>query len=750
METTVMEKTRVDTRVDRVSTLREIAYANGHHQNNWVELEYLRGKVYMETSEEWAHNLRRAKIEAFILDNYTAEVTPGELLAGRYSHDVVLTKEQEELRQKGKEAIKLGGRLSGWDAASTGHRVVDYELILNQGAKAVLAKIDEKLAAVTYRNPEDAEKAVFYQASKISLEAFCRFSGRFREKLLALAGPETDPKQKAEYLAMAENFEKAPYEPCTTFYEALQMVWFSQFVFALIGDWSLVGRPDSYLYPFYRRDIDKRILTKETAYEIICDFYLKQNEIYDTWPGSLMVGGVDKQNQPVWNELTEMFIGAIETTGLVNPSVSVAYTKDIPQHILEKCVDVISKGYTKPSIFNDRIVRKGLEAAGVDTVDARQYIHSTCVEITTIANSNIQVASPYINPTKALEYVLGRGKPLFDKVENQQGLPWVIDNLTKDVSIKDEDLRDFDSFYKIVKTVMSEILHKAIVLNCNFALYSSRYRSSPLSSALLNDCIERGMDSGAGGAKYNFYYPCFPGYVTLVDSLAAIKTAVFEEKKLTLEDLGRLCSTDFKDEERMRQYLVNRCAKFGNDDNEVDEIGKDFYDFLRTELTKYRNCLGETGSFHPSYFAWIMHGWLGKEAAATPNGRRQGEALSENLGASQGMDKNSPLGVVRSISKLEQSYGIGGIATNFRFSQSFAASPEGKKAIANFIRHFMDCDCFEVQFNVVDQATLLDAKKNPEKYATLMVRVAGYSDYFTNLAPEIQDEIIQRTEHSAI
>ncbi|MDR2374970.1 MAG: hypothetical protein LBD96_00875 [Treponema sp.] len=736
----------------RVDALREIAFANGHHPNNWIEMVYLRGKAYMDTCDEWSHNVRRAKIEAYILDNYTVEVTPGELLAGRYSHDVVLTPDQQAQYEKGREAVKLGGRLSGWGSAATGHRVVDYELIITQGVKTILAQIEEKLTPLDYYNPEDAEKTAFYRSLKISLEAFCRFAGRFREKLLALAEAETDssasPSQKAEYVAMAKNFEKAPYEPCTTFYEALQIVWYTEFVFALIGDTSLVGRPDSYLYPFYRRDIEQGRITREAAYDIIADFYLKQNEIYDTWPGSLMVGGVDKQDKPVWNELTEMFIEAIETTGLINPSVSVAYTNDMPQHILDKCVNIISKGYTKPSIFNDRIVRKGLEDAGVDPVDARQYIHSTCVEITPIACSNIQVASPYINPTKALEYVLGRGKVLFgtDQALNVH----VHYDKFKDIPVNDDDLKDFNSFYTAVKKVLAQIIQKAIVLNCNYALYTSRYHSSPLASALLNDCIERGKDSGAGGAKYNFFYPCFPGYVTLVDSLAAIKTAVFEEKKIGLEELARLCAADFKDEERMRQYLVNRCAKFGNDDDNVDEIAKDLYDFIRVELTKYRHCLGDAATFHPSYFAWIMHGMLGKDAAATPNGRHQGEALSENLGASQGMDRNSPLGVLRSISKLDQSYGIGGIATNFRFSKSFAASSDGKKAITDFIRHFMDCGCFEVQFNVIDQATLLDAKKNPEKYATLMVRVAGYSDYFTNLAPEIQDEIIQRTEHSAI
>jgi len=324
------------------------------------------------------------------------------------------------------------------------------------------------------------------------------------------------------------------------------------------------------------------------------------------------------------------------------------------------------------------------------------------------------------------------------------------EDMFKDIPVTDDDLKDFDSFYAITKKVMAQIINKAIVLNADYALHCARYKSSPFSSAFINDCIERGKDSGSGGAKYNYYYPCFPGYVTVIDSLEAIKTAVYDEKKLTIDELAKMCASNFKDEERMRQYLINRCAKFGNGEEGPDNLAIDFYNFLKDELAKYRHCLEETATFHPSYFAWIMHGMLGRETAATPNGRKQGEALSENLGASQGMDRNSPLGVVRSIAKLDQSAGIGGIATNFRFSKGFASSPDGQKAIMDFIGHFMDENCFEVQFNVIDQETLLDAKANPEKYATLMVRVAGYSDYFTNLAPEIQDEIIKRTEHSAI
>jgi formate C-acetyltransferase len=724
---------------NRTDRLRSIAYENGQNPNNGLEGGYWVAKAYLETGEERFHNMRRAKIDGIMLDNYSIEVTPGELLVGRFSHDFTLTPEQEETSRLGREAIKYGGLLSGRHTASTGHRVLDYEKVLNQGIKAVLAEIDGYLAQIDYDRPDQTEKEIFYQSAKISLEAFCRFARRAGDRLTALAEQEQDAGQKAEYAAMAENFRAAPYEPCRTFYEALQMVWFIQFAcHCIIGDTSLSGRPDNYLYPFYRRDIENGVLTKDFARELIENFYLKHNEIYNTWPASLMVGGVDKAGNPVWNELSEMFIDAIEATGLINPSVSVAYTQDMPDALLARCVDILGKGYTKPSIFNDRVVQEGLIDAGVSPEDARYYIHSTCVEITPIGSSNILVASPYINPTKALEYVLGKGTALFGTECGLAG----------EVPVSDDNLKTFDDFYGTVKKVFAEIIRYNIRIDCYETVRRKRYQSSPFASALLDDCLAKGLDAGAGGAKYNFIYPCFPGYVTLVDSLSAIKTAVYDKKVLTLEKLAELCRNDFKNEDMLRLYLINQCEKFGNGLDEVDKIAKELYDFIRTELARYRHSLDHTNTFHPSYFAWIMHGHLGKGTAATPDGRRQGEALSENLGASQGRDKNTPLGVVNSIAKLDQKYGIGGIATNFRFSKSMMNSPEGKKAVKDFIRTFMDLNCFEVQINSVDQNTLLEAKKNPEKYATLMVRVAGYSDYFTNLAPEIQDEIIRRTEHN--
>ena len=198
----------------------------------------------------------------------------------------------------------------------------------------------------------------------------------------------------------------------------------------------------------------------------------------------------------------------------------------------------------------------------------------------------------------------------------------------------------------------------------------------------------------------------------------------------------------------MRQYLINRCPKIGNGIDEVDKIGVDLYELIRHELKNYTTSVGAT--FHPSYFAWIQHGMLGKVAAAGPDGRKQGEALSECLGSVQGMDKNGPTGILRSIEKIDQKYGIGGIATNLRLTKKLMNSEEGREAVKNYIKSFMDRDCFELQFNVVDQADLLDAQIHPEKHRSLLVRVAGYSDYFVNLTPESQNEIIKRSEHSNV
>ena len=511
--------------MDRISLLKPIALSNSENPNRMLEQKYWYHKAYMDTCGERFHNIRRAKMDCIFYDNYSIEITPNELIAGRFSNNFTLTPEQEKELDRAVEAVKYGGSMSGHLLSMTGHRVLDYEKMLNRGIRYIIGEIDTKLEKIDYSQPGHAEKAVFYKAAKITLEGFCRFAVRHSETLQNLAANEPDPRLKAEYKMMANNFSKAPYEPCTTFYEALQCMWLLQHTMNLFSDPSLTGRFDNYMYPFYKKDIENGTIDKDFAYKLIENLYLKHNEIYGTWPAALMVGGVDKQGNPVWNELSEMCIDAIETTGLINPSVAVAYTEDMPEALLDKCIRIIGKGYTKPSLFNDRVVRQGLEDAGMDPSDARYYIHSTCVEITPVASSNIMVTAPYINPCKALEYVLG----------DKQKIYGAECGIERDIQISEEDISTFEGFYKKVKTALTEIIRVCLVNDCNIALERKRYQSSPLASAFLDDCIERGLDASASGAKYNYFYPCFPGFVTLVDSLQAVKTA----KKMLLFTPGQ-------------------------------------------------------------------------------------------------------------------------------------------------------------------------------------------------------------------
>ena len=471
----------------------------------------------------------------------------------------------------------------------------------------------------------------------MSLEGFCRFAARAKQALEARYEAETDRIRKAEYRAMADNFAKAPYEPCTHFYEALQIMWFMQFSLCLLGDISLTGRLDNYLYPYYERDVADGVLTRESALELIESLYLKHNEIYDNWPASIMIGGVKRDGTPNWTELSQMCIEAIGTTRLINPSVNVCWTKDMPPELMEKCMRLIADGYTRPAFFNDRLIQEGLRCAGLSEEDARYYIHSTCVEITPIGASNVQVATPYINLNKAYEYIFNGGRAIFGEACA----------VVPDVPVALDELKTFDDFYALTKTVVRGIIRANLIRTCRSLYQISQYASSPLASAFINDCLARGQDAGAGGARYSFVYPCFPGFLNLVDALAAVRETVYEKHLLTLSEMGDLLRGNFDGNERMRQYLLNRCPKIGNGQDEADRFGVELLDLIRHELESYRSSVG--GTFHPSYFAWIMHGHMGLRASATPDGRRQGEALSECLGAFQGMDRNGPTGILRSI-----------------------------------------------------------------------------------------------------
>lgn len=699
--------------------------------------EYFAHQAYLMNKDTLFHNELRAKIDAFCMDHFPPCIDEEDLIAGRYCYEWETSEEIAQEAAKLKDAMKVIGTINGMASNATGHRVIDYEKLLAKGMKGVLLEVETLMQNLDFADPECASKRSFYRACQITLEATIRFSKAYQQEAAKLAASASHPARQAELQRMADALAVVPENPATTFFEAMQSMWFVQFVLASVcGDITLTGRPDAYLYPYYKQDQINGIIDEETAMSLIEDLYFKHNMLYGAWPASVMVGGHNRTGEANWNELSYLFIKAIETTGLVNPSVTVCYNKEMPDDLLTLCLEVIEKGYTRPAFFNDDVIIKGLMDAGVTYEDACYYIHSTCVEITPIAASNILVATPYINLNKGLEYILNGGK----KIYGDDCQLW---------NAVDSELKDYDTFEKFydkVKEVIANILKGMLSGIQDHALYRERYASSPLASCFLNDCLKRGKDSGAGGAKYNFVYPCFPGFINLIDAIVAIKQSVYDEKIVTLEELAQALKDNYEHEERLRAYLINKCPKFGNDIEVVDHIANDLYLFIYEALKQFK--ISIDGTFHPSYFAWIMHGVQGEQCAATADGRKQAQALSECLGAVQGMDKNGPLALVRSLSKMDQSYGIGGIATNFRLSKSFMKN--GLDSVKEFVHEFMRHNNFEMQFNVVDQNTLIDAQKHPEQYRTLLVRVAGYSEYFVNLPPVIQEEVIKRLEHDRL
>ncbi len=735
--------------------MKSVVLERSERSSSHIEQRLLTARAILNSPPEPFHNLRRAKVDETIFDGYPIVVYPDDLLVGRHSLNRQLTAEEQDIIDKAKSVRNEGGGVkAGFDTGFTGHRVIDYEKLLSLGIKGVLSEIDEQLSLlVNDENEETVKKRAFYESCIISLNAVCRFAIRHREKLLSLAESEANIETYERYRRIAGNFSKAPYEPCTHFYEAIQCMWFMQFCLCIADDITLTGHLDDYLYPFYKADLESGYMTREFAFSLIEDLYFKHNELYGSWPASVMLCGTGRDGKTVFNELSELCVDAIETTGLVNPSVAVCYTDDLPDSFLQKCIGMIEKGYSRPSIFNDRLIRRGLEQAGVTPEDACRYVHSTCVEITPVAAANILVATPYINLTRVLEHIFREKSEPYSvgkcpRVWPGGGGAEQTIMLAYDIDFSLSELDNFEKFFALVKELMSSFIESHVTAAVALTKERREYQSCPLSSAFINDCIARGIDAVAGGARYNFVYPNFPGVINLIDSLSAVRHAVYEQKILTLTELAFFCNHSFDGNARLRSYLKNRCPKFGNDDRAADDIAIDVYQFIFKEVRKYSTVYGD--GCYPSYFAYIMHGQMGLQTDATPDGRLRGDALSEHLGSVQGMDRKGPLAVMRSIAKLDQSLGIGGIATNFRFSCRLLSTPEGNRGVTDFVRVFMDNDCFEIQFNCVDGKALREAQKNPEQYRTLLVRVAGYSDYFVNLPPVIQNEIIARTENDIV
>lgn len=694
--------------MDRITKLRDYPL-----QNNFCidEFFYKFYKHYLN-NEKASNEVRYGEAFYYAFSNMTPSISDGELIVGKYGQ--LTPCEQKEWQEKYSEIVwKFLAKMGG---GQNSHMTIDYELILKLGINGIIEKIDGYISAC-----KDNSKIAFYNTCKTCLKAVIKHSQNYADKAAELAKSTKDAERRKELETISDICKKVPAYPAESFYEAIQAVHFVTYCISLnpliyCCQQFQLGHPDRYLLPYYLKDIQNCVITKEYAQLLLdCLGIQINNRVHNGLSGGYMVGGRDEDGNIVENELTDMCMQVVDDIRLVYPAVGLCYTEGMDDKYLEKACEIISRGCSHPAIFNDDIITKGLMCYGLPEKEAHSYIHSTCVEITPVASSNVWVASPYTNMAQLLLDILDREYDSFD------GLLSVL-FADLDTKIKD-NFEEQNSIRKI---------------RCENSI-------NPLLSCFVNDCLEKGTDIEQGGARYNWIMPSFVGMANLVDSLYALKNIVFEEKELSIKEFKAILDKNFEGEEAFRQRLLNSIPKYGNDIDEVDCLFSRITQHIIAECKKY-NGMHSNGRLIPSVFCWVMHEHFGRETMATPDGRMAGFPLGDGSGPCQGREMKGPTASILSSTKWAHHEFIGGVAVNMKFSKK-SLGAQSLDVMQSLVKTYLKRGGFEMQINVLDKETLENAVINPEEYKDLVVRIGGYSDYFVKLSPEMQQEVILRTEH---
>ncbi len=593
------------------------------------------------------------------------------------------------------------------------HMSVDYDRLLAEGLRGVRSEARERLAACDPLEGEGVTRAAFYRSCIAALDGVRDLQYRLQELATARAERAAGP-ERARCLRMARALARVPEEPATTFFEAVQAV---HLLTLCLGEGLYqYGRPDRYLLPFYRRDLALGILDPAAAQEIVDHLCLLQNDyVPESLAAGLMVGGTTPVGQVVCNELTYLFLNSILHTRMAYPGVGLCVAGELPEAALELAARCLGEGLSHPALFNDAVIREGLCRLGVPERDNAAYIHSTCVEITPCSASAAWVASPYHN------------------------LPGML------LTALTEEPATFDGLIAAFRAVLRREIREKLAAENEAQHQRSLPGGEPLVSCFVRDCLERGRDVARGGARYNWIMPSFVGLSNLADSLVAVERLVYREERLSPGELLAILKADFSGQEPLRQELLNRYPKYGNQAPEPDEWVRRVAGWIAEECACCRTFRG--AKVVPSLFCWIMHERLGSETMATPDGRRRGFPLGDGSGPAQGRERRGPTASILSSTCWDHSPFIGGIAVNLKVQKSLFDG-EARRKLLDLIRTYMERGGFELQVNAVDRETLLRAREEPDRYRDLVVRIGGYSDYFVRLPPQMQEELILRTEHA--
>jgi len=667
---------------------------------------------------------RSAAATVHMFDNVPVEIKPDELIVGSCAESLRI-EDEERWRQIGLygQFMNEGGR-----GGMTGHMAIDNDRLLAEGVRGAIARIERKPADVDPADPDHDRKTEFYSCAQSVLDALVRFANRYADEAERLATAEPNPGRKGELIRIAQDCRRVPEHPAQSFRQALQSVYFLFVATNAEAGLMSLGHADQYLLPYYEADVASGALTPDDARELLGCLLIKTNEWWQL-PMSLIIGGQTRQGDDAVSELSYLFLDAREDVRMADPAMGAAFNEDTRDEFVLRCAELNAMGLTQPMMFNDRTIIPGLIRNGVRPEDARRYVPCTCTEITPEGCSGIWVVADYINFAKCLELALNDGAdPVDGRLKGE----------------KTGALETFDDLVEAVKRQLARALKDNAERQNAFARARKQGGRYPLLSCFVNDCIEKGLDLDEGGARYYYFYPQLVGLVTVVDSLAAMRELIYEKGEMTIAQLNEALAADFEGGDDLRLRMLHKFPKYGNNDPAADDLAVELTQFYMDEVEKYENPYGF--SYHPGFLAWIMHGVLGKQTGATPDGRHAGTALSDSLGAAQGRAANGPTSVLATVEKLDLTRAVGAVVVNLTFSDQSLSRPKGPQVLASMIRSHFSRGGAEVQINCVSRETLLAAKADPASYRDLIVRVGGFSDYFTRLDPILQDEIIQRTE----
>ncbi|MDH6312012.1 pyruvate formate-lyase/glycerol dehydratase family glycyl radical enzyme [Parabacteroides sp. PFB2-10] len=692
-----------------------------------------------------SRELQRYTISQEDIDTYAREVIP--YWKGRTQRERIFNHVPEEWRK----AYENGMFTEFMEQRAPGHTSLDKK-VYQYGLLDLKERIAGELKRLDFQNdPEATDRQEELTAMSISCDAAIIFAERHADLAEQMATEEKNPQRAAELRKIAEVCRWVPAHAPRTYWEAIQMYWFVHLgTITELNGWDAMnpGHFDQHLAPFYEKEVAEGSLTRDEAKELMSCFFVKVNNhtappkvgitakesgTYNDFT-NLNIGGIRADGRDGVSEVSYIMLEVVEELHILQPGSSIHISARTPDRFLKAGCNVIRKGHGYPSVFNPDVYVQELVRQGKTLEDAREGGCSGCIEVGAFGKE-AYVLTGYLNVPKILEVTLHNG---VDPVSGEK------------LGIETGDptsFRSYDELYAAFLLQLNYFVDMKVRVSNYIDRMFAKYAPAPFLSLFIDDCIAKGKDYYNAGARYNTTYIQCTGLGTITDSLSSIKKHIFEDKRFSMQEMLYAIDSNFEDMEPMRQTILNRTPFFGNNDPYADEIAVQVYNDLYDAIEGRPNTKGEC--FHLNMLSTTCHVYFGKVMNATPNGRMAHRAISDGTSPSHGADRNGPSAVIQSLGKLDQAKS-GGTLLNQRFLPSLLKKEEDINKLASLIRSYFALGGHHIQFNIVDTKTLLDAQKRPEEYRDLLVRVAGYSDYFNDMNADLQADVIMRTEQEEL